>query len=131
MIVGEVGWPTDGDINANKDNARRFDQGLINCIMQGQGTPKCTSPPDIYVFALIDEDAKSIQPGISSDTGCVRLRWQWCIMAPEASVSDRNLPNMIDYACIYEDCTSLGYGSSCSGLDVRSNASYAFKERSM
>ncbi|XP_057468496.1 glucan endo-1,3-beta-glucosidase 5-like [Actinidia eriantha] len=154
VIVGEVGWPTDGDINANKDNARKFNQGLINRIMQGQGTPKrSTSPPDIYVFALIDEDAKSIQPGnferhwgvfnydgtikypldlagnnrsLTPSKGVRYLGKQWCIMAPEASVSDPNLPNMIDYACTYADCTSLGYGSSCSGLDVRSNASYAF-----
>ena len=34
VIVGEVGWPTDGDINANKYKARRFNQCLINLIMQ-------------------------------------------------------------------------------------------------
>lgn len=156
IIVGEVGWPTDGDINANNQNARRFNQGLVNRIIQGQGTPKRNStPPDIYLFSLIDEDAKSIQPGnferhwgvfnydgtikyplnlgggntnqtLTPAKGVRYLARQWCIMAPEASILDPNLPNSINEACTYADCTSLGYGSSCSGLDVRSNASYAF-----
>ncbi|KAF5956507.1 hypothetical protein HYC85_003732 [Camellia sinensis] len=159
VIVGEVGWPTDGNLNANNDNARKFNQGLINRIIQGQGTPKRKSPPDIYLFALIDEDAKSIDPGnferhwgmfyydgtlkyplaldlasggsrnnrtLVAAKGVRYLARQWCIMAPEASVSDPNLLSSINYACTYADCTSLGYGSSCAGLDVRGNASYAF-----
>lgn len=155
VIVGEVGWPTDGDINANNQNARRFNQGLVNRIIQGQGTPKRNTSPDIYLFALIDEDAKSIQPGnferhwgvfnydgtikypldlggnnknrtLTPATGVRYLARQWCIMAPEASISDPNLPNSINEACTYADCTSLGYGSSCSELDARGNASYAF-----
>lgn len=28
LIIGEVGWPTDGDPNANKANAQRFNQGM-------------------------------------------------------------------------------------------------------
>ncbi|CAK9161272.1 unnamed protein product, partial [Ilex paraguariensis] len=152
VIIGEVGWPTDGDPNANIGYARRFNQGLLNRIIQGQGTPKRRNPPDIYLFALLDEDAKSIQPGnferhwgifkydgtikyqlnmgnnrtLAPAKGVRYLARQWCIMAPEASNSDPNLPQSINYACTYADCTSLGYRSSCGGLDVRSNASYAF-----
>ncbi|KAL6966097.1 glucan endo-1,3-beta-D-glucosidase [Sarracenia purpurea var. burkii] len=153
IIVGEVGWPTDGDINANNDNARKFNQGLIDRIIQGQGTPKRPRTlPEIYVFALVDEDAKSIQPGnferhwgifhydgtikyhldlgnnrtLMPAKGVRYLARQWCIMAPEASVLDPNLPISINDACTYADCTSLGYGSSCGGLDARGNASYAF-----
>ncbi|KAJ9559003.1 hypothetical protein OSB04_013617 [Centaurea solstitialis] len=33
----------------------------------------------------------------------------------------------INYACTFADCTPLGYGSSCNGLDANANASYAFK----
>lgn len=36
VIVGEIGWPTDGDPNANLEYARRFNQGLINRITQGE-----------------------------------------------------------------------------------------------
>ncbi|XP_027070329.1 glucan endo-1,3-beta-glucosidase 5 [Coffea arabica] len=152
IIVGEVGWPTDGDVNANIENARRFNQGLLNRINQGKGTPKRASPPDIYLFALIDEDAKSTEPGnferhwgifyydgsikyplnlannknLTAAKGVQYLSRQWCVMRPDADPSDPNLPQSINKACTYADCTSLGYGSSCGGLDVRNNASYAF-----
>lgn len=152
IIVGEVGWPTDADPNANIENARRFNQGLIDRIIKGQGTPKRRTPPEIYIFALLDEDAKSVQPGnferhwgvfnfdgtvkyslnLGSGRGLVPAKGvkyfarQWCIMSPQASLSDPNLAGSISYACTYADCTSLGYGGSCGMLDARSNASYAF-----
>uniref|UniRef100_A0A2N9EES3 glucan endo-1,3-beta-D-glucosidase n=1 Tax=Fagus sylvatica TaxID=28930 RepID=A0A2N9EES3_FAGSY len=153
IIIGEVGWPTDGDTNANIDYAKRFNQGLLNRILKNQGTPKRpTTLPEIYIFGLIDEDAKSIDPGnferhwgIFSYDGSIKypldlgngrslvpakgvkyLAREWCVMSPQASLSDPNLPESINYACTYADCTSLGYGSSCSKLDERNNASYAF-----
>lgn len=152
VIVGEVGWPTDGDHNANTDYARKFNQGLINRLLQGQGTPKRPTPPEIYLFGLLDEDIKSIQPGkferhwgvfyfdgalkYTLDLGNGRnlvpakgvkyLDKQWCVLSPNANILDSNLPGSADYACTYADCTSLGNGSSCGGLDARSNASYAF-----
>ncbi|KAL5572270.1 hypothetical protein UlMin_021867 [Ulmus minor] len=152
VIIGEMGWPTDGDPSANIELARRFNQGLIDRIIKGQGTPKRSTLPDIYIFALIDEDAKSIQPGnferhwgIFNFDGSIKyslnlgkgrslvpakgvkyLAKQWCVMAPQASLSDPNLRQGVEYACTYADCTSLGYGSSCAALDARSNASYAF-----
>lgn len=152
VIIGEVGWPTDGDPSANPDNARKFNQGLFNRIVQGQGTPKRSTPPEVYVFGLIDEDAKSIQPGnferhwgIFNYDGSIKYRLnignnrslipakgvkyfprRWCVMAPQASSVDPALPGSINYACTYADCTSLGNGSSCGRLDQRSNVSYAF-----
>lgn len=63
IIVGEIGWPTDGDMNANIQNARQFNQGLVNHVSSGQGTPLRPGPMDVYLFSLIDEDLKSIQPG--------------------------------------------------------------------
>ncbi|KAF2285096.1 hypothetical protein GH714_037862 [Hevea brasiliensis] len=152
VIVGEVGWPTDGDPSANAENAQRFNQGLINRISQGQGTPKRKTPPDVYLFSLIDEDNKSTQPGnferhwgVFNYDGSIKyqldmangkslvpakgvryLARQWCVMSPDASITDPNLANSISYACSYADCTSLGYGSSCGILDARNNASYAF-----
>ncbi|XP_042516936.1 glucan endo-1,3-beta-glucosidase 5-like [Macadamia integrifolia] len=153
VIIGEVGWPTDGDPNANLVNARRFNQALIDRILRGQGTPKRPNQaPDVYLFALIDEDAKSIQPGnferhwgifyydggikykldvghgksLVPAKGVKYLARQWCVMSPDASIVDPNLVPGVSYACTYADCTSLGYGSSCGGLDAKSNASYAF-----
>lgn len=152
VIIGEVGWPTDGDINANIEYAKRFNQGLLDRIIKGQGTPKRRTPPDIYLFGLIDEDAKSIDPGnferhwgmfyydgtikyaldlgngrgLIAAKGVKYLAREWCVMSPEANLLDPNLTNSVNYACTYADCTSLGYGSTCGTLDARSNASYAF-----
>ncbi|KAH1056902.1 hypothetical protein J1N35_034967 [Gossypium stocksii] len=153
IVVGEVGWPTDGDPNGNVDNAKRFNQALISRIIQGQGSPKRRTPPDVYIFSLLDEDHKSTLPGnferhwgIFKYDGSVKypldmgngralvpakgvkyLAKQWCVMSPSASSSDPNtLAQSITYACENADCTSLGYGSSCGNLDAQSNASYAF-----
>lgn len=152
VIIGEVGWPTDGDPNANVEYARRFNQGLFNRIFQGQGTPKRKSAPETYVFGLIDEDAKSIDPGnferhwgmfnydgtlkyslqlgnnrkLVPAKGVKYLEKQWCVMSPQASTSDPIFVESVTYACTHADCTSLSYGSSCGDLDAASNASYAF-----
>lgn len=152
IIIGEVGWPTDGNSNANLQNAQRFNQGLFDRIIKGQGIPKRSTPPDIYVFALIDEDAKSIEPGnferhwgIFNFDGSIKyplslgsgkslvaakgvryLPKQWCVMAPQASVLDPNFGQSMSNACTYADCTSLSPGSSCGNLDTKGNASYAF-----
>ncbi|XVF35225.1 hypothetical protein REPUB_Repub18cG0127200 [Reevesia pubescens] len=153
VIIGEVGWPTDGDPLANINNARRFNQALLNRITQGVGSPKRRTPPDVYLFSLIDEDNKSVDPGnferhwgifnydgsikypldmgngraIVPAKGVKYLASQWCVLSPSASISDPNtLAQSISYACQYADCTSLGYGSSCGNLDAQRNASYAF-----
>jgi glucan endo-1,3-beta-glucosidase 5/6 len=63
IIVGEIGWPTDGDMNANLQYARQFNQGLVNHVTSNQGTPLRPGPIDAYLFSLIDEDQKSILPG--------------------------------------------------------------------
>ncbi|GAB4838111.1 hypothetical protein Ancab_027641 [Ancistrocladus abbreviatus] len=152
VIVGEVGWPTDGNPNANVKYAQKFNQGLVGRILQGAGTPLRPTPPDIYIFSLIDEDAKSIQPGnferhwgifyydgtikyqldlgnnrtLVPAKGVTYLQRRWCVMSPQASISDPNLAESLSYACSYADCTSLGYGSTCGALDAKSNASYAF-----
>ncbi|KAF5726121.1 hypothetical protein HS088_TW23G00862 [Tripterygium wilfordii] len=152
VIVGEVGWPTDGDPNANLQYAQRFNQGLLKRILQNQGTPKRKNAPEVYFFALIDEDMKSVEPGkferhwgIFNYDGTIKynlnvgngrnlvaakgvryLARQWCVMSPAASITDPQLSQNIDSACTYADCTSLGYGSSCGMLDAKSNVSYAF-----
>ncbi|CAA7022271.1 unnamed protein product [Microthlaspi erraticum] len=53
------------------------------------------------------------------------LQNKWCSFNPEAKDLTKLAKN-IDFACTYSDCTALGYGSSCNGLDANGNASYAF-----
>lgn len=155
IIVGEIGWPTDGDRNANLPYAQRFNQGFMSRYMNGTGTPMKPGQMDAYLFGLIDEDAKSIQPGnferhwglfyfdgtakyqlnlgtTSNSNGLVpasnvhNLAQKWCILSPSASLDDPQVVPSVDYACANGDCTSLGYETSCGNLDVRGNISYAF-----
>ncbi|KAG2691654.1 hypothetical protein I3843_08G018100 [Carya illinoinensis] len=153
IIVGEIGWPTDGDQNANIQFGQKFNQGFMSRYNAGQGTPMRSGPLDAYLFSLIDEDAKSIQPGnferhwglfyfdgspkyqlsltTSSNAlvGASNVQYlakQWCVMSPSASLDDPQVAPSVSYACANADCTSLGYGTSCGLLDARGNISYAF-----
>ncbi|XP_062218170.1 glucan endo-1,3-beta-glucosidase 6-like [Phragmites australis] len=154
IIVGEIGWPTDGDMNANAQLAQRFNQGFMTHIASGRGTPMRPGPVDAYLFSLIDEDEKSIQPGnferhwgiftydglpkyqlnmgTANSRGLVRaknvkyLEKKWCVLKPTISLSDSRISDSVSYACSLADCTSLGYKTSCGLLDIRGNVSYTF-----
>eukprot|EP00250_Pteridium_aquilinum_P033036 c5128_g1_i1 orf=230-1708(+) len=155
VIVGEIGWPTDGDVNANVPYAKKFNQGFLNHVMSKAGTPRRpNSAIQFYLFSLIDEDLKSIAPGnferhwgifqydgrpkyplsltgvngqnLVQASGVQYLERQWCIYNPSGG-DQSTLGDSITYACTFSDCTSLGYGSSCNPyLDLEKNASYAF-----
>ncbi|KAE8729097.1 Glucan endo-1,3-beta-glucosidase 8 [Hibiscus syriacus] len=98
IIVREVGWPTDGDKNANIANAQRFYNGLMPRLAANSGTPLRPGYLQVYLFGLLDEDVKSIAPG--------NLERHWGIYS--------KLADNINYACTFSDCTALGYGSSCN-----------------
>lgn len=155
IIVGEVGWPTDGDKNAKSTYAQRFYNGLLKRLAAKQGTPlRPNQYIEVYLFELIDEDAKSIAPGnFERHWGIFRydgkpkfaldfsgrgenkmpvgaqnveyLPKRWCTFNPNAKDLSK-LGDNINYACTFADCTSLGYGSTCNGLDANGNVSYAF-----
>ncbi|KAJ8448079.1 hypothetical protein Cgig2_031803 [Carnegiea gigantea] len=154
IIVGEVGWPTDGDINANINNAVRFYRGLLPRIASNTGTPLRPGYIEMYLFGLLDEDAKTVAPGnFERHWGIFRydgqpkfpmdltgqnrdvylvaaknvkyLENRWCMFNPNANDLSK-LGDNINFACTFADCTPLGYGSSCNGLDANGNASYAF-----
>ncbi|KAL3648736.1 hypothetical protein CASFOL_005139 [Castilleja foliolosa] len=155
IVVGEVGWPTDGDKDANVENAKRFNEGLIRHVLSKNGTPARKGEIDVYLFSLIDEDEKSIDPGsferhwglfefdgkpkyeldlsgVNDKKGLVAAQGvrymarKWCVLNPNVKDDDRELAANIDYACSLSDCTALEYGSSCNHLSVEGNASYAF-----
>ncbi|XP_074564639.1 glucan endo-1,3-beta-glucosidase 6-like [Curcuma longa] len=154
VVVGEIGWPTDGDMNANPQNAQRFNQGFMNHISMGQGTPMRPGPIDAYLFSLVDEDEKSIQPGNferhwgvftydglpkyqlnlgTTKTGALiqaqniqYLDKKWCVLKPAVTTDDSRIAPSISYACANADCTALGYKTSCGDLDEQGNISYAF-----
>ncbi|CAI0395169.1 unnamed protein product [Linum tenue] len=156
IIIGEIGWPTDGDRNANLNYAQRFNQGFMTRVNSGQGTPLRPGPVDAYLFSLVDEDAKSIEPGnferhwgmfyfdgqpkyqlqlgAANSNGLVPakgvryLPQKWCVMSQDASLDNPEVAPSVSYACANADCTSLGYGTSCSNLDPKQNISYAYND---
>ncbi|KAI4377746.1 hypothetical protein MLD38_015324 [Melastoma candidum] len=154
IIVGEIGWPTDGNKNANTENAQKFNQGLLKHLMTGDGTPARKGNIDFYMFSLVDENTKSVEPGSFerhwgifeydgkpkynldlSGRGADKrpvpveeveyLPKRWCVVNPGLTYAD-DLADNIDYACSMSDCTALGFGSSCNHLSLKGNASYAF-----
>lgn len=157
IIVGEIGWPTDGDVNANPDYAKKFNQGFLNHVRNNAGTPRRPNTAiDFYLFSLIDEDDKSIRPGnfephwgifeydgkpkyalslsgangqaLVQASGVKYLTTEWCVYNPDSGDQSK-LGDSITYACENSDCTSLGYGCSCNPyLDAAGNASYAFNQ---
>uniref|UniRef100_A0A1J3J519 glucan endo-1,3-beta-D-glucosidase n=1 Tax=Noccaea caerulescens TaxID=107243 RepID=A0A1J3J519_NOCCA len=56
VVVSEIGWPTSGDpgeVAANLENARVFNQRLIEHLRRGW------NKVPVYIFALFDEDQKT------------------------------------------------------------------------
>lgn len=154
IIIGEVGWPTDGDRNANINYALRFYRGLLPRLAGNKGTPLRPGYIEVYLFGLLDEDFKSVAPGnferhwgifkydgqpkfpmdLSGQlqdkylVGAQNVNYlpkKWCMLRPDAKDLSK-LGDNINFACSWSDCTPLGYGSSCNGLDANGNASYAF-----
>ncbi|KAF8083870.1 hypothetical protein N665_0748s0015 [Sinapis alba] len=153
IIIGEIGWPTDGAVGANLTAARVFNQGLINHLLSNKGTPlRPGSPPmDVYLFGLLDEGAKSTMPGnferhwgIFSFDGQAKYRLnlglgnrglknaenvqylpsRWCVAHPAKDMTQ--VADHLRIACSQADCTTLNDGGSCSQLGEKDNISYAF-----
>ncbi|KAK4270871.1 hypothetical protein QN277_019639 [Acacia crassicarpa] len=153
IVIGEIGWPSDGAIGANITAARVFNQGLIKHIMSNKGTPlrPGAAPMDVYIFSLLDEGAKSTLPGnferhwgIFSFDGQAKyplnlglgnkelknaknveyLPSRWCIANPSTDLT--NVANHMRIACSVADCTTLNYGGSCNEIGEKGNISYAF-----
>ncbi|BAF28503.2 glucan endo-1,3-beta-glucosidase 8 [Oryza sativa Japonica Group] len=64
IVIGEVGWPTDGDKHATVPYAQRFYSGLLKRLAARRGTPlRPRARIEVYLFGLMDEDTKSVAPG--------------------------------------------------------------------
>ncbi|XP_028765997.1 glucan endo-1,3-beta-glucosidase 5 [Neltuma alba] len=156
IVVGEVGWPTDGDKNANPNNAKRFNQGFLKKMASKKGTPLHREPIEAYLFSLFDEDLKSIDPGNferhwgifrfdgvpkyaldftgqgrdKMPIGAKGVEYQerkWCVLRKEEKDMSEVASALSD-ACQGADCSSLAPGSSCGDVDMPRRASYAFNQ---
>ncbi|GJP33524.1 hypothetical protein CLOM_g9597 [Closterium sp. NIES-68] len=68
VIIGEIGWPSDGQgsLNpyANNAYAQEFNNAIIQHMLSGSGTPlRPGKQIGGFIFGLLDEDMKSTLPG--------------------------------------------------------------------
>ncbi|KAF7040075.1 hypothetical protein CFC21_050000 [Triticum aestivum] len=60
VVISESGWPSAGGVGATAQNARAYNQGLINHVRRG--TPKKPSLLETYIFAMFNENQKTGDP---------------------------------------------------------------------
>jgi hypothetical protein len=67
VVVSESGWPSAGGVGATVENARAYNQGLIDHVAYGKGTfekpgpfgtPKKPGPMEVYIFSIFSENQK-------------------------------------------------------------------------
>nr|GLL42907.1 glucan endo-1,3-beta-glucosidase 9 isoform X1 [Ipomoea trifida] len=153
IVVGQIGWPTDGAANATSSNAEVFLKGLMERLHSKSGTlSKATKLPlETYILSLLDEDKRSIASGsferhwgvftfdgqakyhVDFGQGSRKmvdaqnvqyLSSKWCVVNNNKDLSNATA-QAID-ACSSADCSALSPGGSCFNISWPGNISYAF-----
>ncbi|KAL9675765.1 hypothetical protein QQ045_003971 [Rhodiola kirilowii] len=153
IIVGQIGWPTDGSTYANSFTAEAFMKGLMEHLHTKKGTPlrPGTPPLETFIFSLLDEDTRSIAPGdferhwgvftfdgqakyhtdlqqglrnLINEQNVEYMPSKWCVVDNNKDLSNASSSAMS--ACASADCTALSPGGSCSNISWPANVSYAF-----
>ncbi|KAL6530506.1 hypothetical protein OROMI_028395 [Orobanche minor] len=154
VIVGQVGWPTDGYWGANTSAAERFYKSFLPMVSSNKGTPKRPGRPiDTYLHSLTDETQmpKNVpysrhwgiyrsngEPKYKIDLtgqgrdifparakGIMRMPDRWCMFNGKTH-DEEKVTRLMKDACNVTDCTCLAAGGSCSRLDYELNVSYVF-----
>lgn len=149
VVVGRIGWPSDGSPNATSSLAQEFTKGLINHL---QSRPaKSSKPTEVYIFSLLDEDKRNTTAGsferhwgvftfdgqakyqadlgqglrkLVDAQGVQYLPSRWCVVNNNKDLS--NATARASEACAAADCTAVSPGGSCFNLSWPGNVSYAF-----
>ncbi|XP_060185878.1 glucan endo-1,3-beta-glucosidase 8-like [Lycium barbarum] len=154
IMIGQIGWPTDGYPHAHIKNAERFHKGLLKFLASNKGTPLRPGPIDAYLHSLSDENEFKTMFGAfqrhwgiyqadgnpkykidfslqdrdeypTQAKGIVTMPNRWCTFVGDKSDMDLVKKNY-NFACEAADCTTMEEGPSCGKLTDESKISYAF-----
>ncbi|XP_022847133.1 glucan endo-1,3-beta-glucosidase 9 [Olea europaea var. sylvestris] len=153
IIIGQIGWPTDGAANATSAHAEEFMKGLMDHLhtRSGKNPSPQDRPTETYIFSLLDEDRRSIALGnferhwgvftfdgqakyqvdlgqgsrkLANAQDVPYLSSKWCVVNNNRDLS--NATALALDACSAADCSVLSPGGSCFNLSWPGNISYAF-----
>ncbi|PKU64534.1 glucan endo-1,3-beta-glucosidase 9 [Dendrobium catenatum] len=153
IMIGRIGWPTDGSANATAGVAQSFMQALVEHLKNKVGTPLRPKRPvvETYIFSLLDEDQRDITTGnyerhlgiftfdgqakyivdlgqgskkLANAQNVEYLSSRWCVVNNNKDLSNASASAV--NACTNADCTALSSGGSCFKLGWPANISYAF-----
>ncbi|KAG6403571.1 hypothetical protein SASPL_135796 [Salvia splendens] len=154
VVIGRIGWPTDGAPNATSSLAEEFTKGLINHLQSNaaKSSKRQALPTEIYISGLLDEDNRSLATGsferhwgvftfdgqakyqvdlgqgskkLVNAQGVQYLSPRWCVVNNNKDLS--NATALASEACAgAADCTAASPGGSCFNLSWPGNVSYAF-----
>ncbi|KAK9127348.1 hypothetical protein Syun_016145 [Stephania yunnanensis] len=152
IVVGQIGWPTDGAVNATSNIAQHFMEGLVEHLQSKAGSPlRPGRSPTAYIFSLLDEDLRSISTGnferhwgIFTFDGQAKYQLsfgqskrslvnaqtveyypaRWCVVNNNKDLG--NATASAHDACSFADCSALSPGGSCANISWPGNISYAF-----
>ncbi|XP_059626434.1 glucan endo-1,3-beta-glucosidase 9 [Cornus florida] len=153
IVIGQIGWPTDGATNATPSIAAKFMKGLMDHLHSKSGTPLRPRkfPIETYIFSLLDEDQRNTTAGsferhwgVFTFDGQAKYRAdfgqglrtlvnaqnveylpsRWCVVNNNMDLSNATASAL--KACSVADCSALSSGGSCFNISWPGNISYAF-----
>ncbi|CAN4121259.1 unnamed protein product [Withania somnifera] len=131
IMIGEMGWPTDGNPYGNVTLAEIFYKGFVSYLAKEKGSPRRHGYIETYLFSLFDEDKKSTLPGnfethwgLYYDDGTPKFPLD--LHGKKKNLPDvKNFTDIMTYVCDRAYCTPITNGSSCQNLSDADKASYA------
>ncbi|KAM3305773.1 glucan endo-1,3-beta-glucosidase 6-like [Capsicum chacoense] len=159
IVIGQIGWPTDGYISANEENAERFYRGLFQYMARKEGTPlRPNRDISMYLLSLTDETRNTLEYGAymrhwgiykldgipkykidftmqdrdikpTVAKGTVYMPKRWCVFDGRTDHNETIVLQDYKYACDDSDCSSFGAGASCDNLSFPQKVSYAYNMR--